>query len=741
MLQNDNTHRQEIHLRDYTQIIHRRKWIIIVSIIISLAFVTFKSFKAPHIYQATTQVKISRENPSVFSSAGSLGMNNQDLIYYLTQYKIMASRSLAQRVISALNLHDNPEFRSDKKSKSLNIRNILRSPVKKKSKFTDKGEYIREDIKNSGLIDRYIARLKITPIKYSSLVNISFSGVNPNEIKMIVNRHAKEYMDSNLEDRYLASNDAVECLKKQILIKKGLVEKAENSLQIYREKKKILTLDGRKNIIVNKLEDLNRKLTNSRTKRMKLETLYNLIKKCDGKQEMLETIPGIMENTLIIRLKTQYVSLLTEIRKLSKKYGKNHPTMIRDVTKAEEMKVKIDEEIAKIVENIATKYKVTSSQEKGLSDALEEQTLVALELNRDAIVYARLKRDSERERVMYEILLKRVKETDITGELQTSNISIVDPAETPRVPIKPRKKKNVLLGALLGLFIGIGLSFFLEYLDNTIKEPEDVERFLGIPLLGIIEKIKGKAGSPDLITYELPNSVTAEAIRSLRTSVMFSMVDSNKKLIMVTSTVKGEGKTFIASNLAYAIALTGKKTLLVDADMRDPGLNDIFNVEKEPGLSDHLIGTSYLESIIKTTLTPNLSIITCGIVPPNPSEILESSVMKEFCKSVRDKFDIVIFDTPPSLALTDAVSLSSKMDGVIFTIKSGSTVQNAVKRCISKYKKSKCEILGAIINYAYIAQGDYCYNYYTHNNTYGYSSKKKVRETEKVSSLTGPRFS
>jgi capsular exopolysaccharide synthesis family protein len=645
---------------------------------------------------------------------------------------MLVSRTLVLKVINALSLEDNPEFKFDEKSKDFSIRGFLSSLIKRVSKDPDKGIHKEEDAEKSGLIDRYLRRLKIEPIKGSGLVYISFTGVHPKEIKKIINRHASEYINTNLEVRFAASNEAVAWLQKQILIKKDLVEEAENALQIYKENKKIVSLEDKQNIIVQKLADLNSRLTDARTERMKLDILHNLKKKYEGKQGLLETIPGIMENLLISQLKNEHIGLFTEIKKLSHKYGKNHPAMIRAVTKAEELKTKIDEEVNNIAENIEAKYKVALSQEESLNKALEEQKTVALQLNRDAIAYNTLKRGSEGERAMYEILLKRLKEADITSELQTSNIRIVDNAETPRTPIKPRKKRNVLIGAILGLFIGIGLVFFLEYLDNTIKSPEDVEQYLGIPLLGVLAKIREQVGSSEIIAKDLPKSVFAEAVRSVRTSVMFSMIDKPKKLIMITSAVQGEGKTFIASNLAYAIAQTGKETLLVDTDLRKPRLNEVFNVTRKPGFSNHLIGECNLKSIVKATSVPNLSIITCGIIPPNPSELLDSTAMEKFCEEVRANFDIVIFDTPPAMSVTDAVVLSRNVDGVIITIKSGSTVKNTIKRCISQIKSSKCEILGAVINSADIAKSGYYYHYYAHYYKYGYSSEKELQEAEKV---------
>ncbi len=732
MLQNNETHEQEIHLRDYWQIVLRRKWIVIVSFVTILTLVTFITFKSTPIYQATTQVKIDKEDPNVLSFEEVMAINSQETVFYQTQYKVLASRSLALRVINRLKLEDNPEFKSDGESKGFSIKSFISSIIKRESRISDNGinrEEDGEDDKYSLLVSCYLKRLSIAPVRGSSLVSISFTGTKPREIRKIVNRHAGEYIESNLEVRFAASNDAVQWLQNQILTKKELVENAENSLQIYKEKKKIVSLEDRQNIIVQKLEDLNSRLTAARTVRMKLEVLYDLTKEYAGNQGMLETIPGIMENVLISSFKEKHMGLLTEIKRLSKKYGKNHPSMVQIVTKAEELKNKIDEEVLRLSKNIEAEYKILMAQEEILSKALEEQKIVALQLNRDAIVYGTLKRESEGERAMYEVLLKRLKETNLAGELQTSNIRIVDRAETPRKPIRPRKKINVLLGAILGLFFGIGLAFFLEYFDNTIKSPDDVERYLGIPLLGVVKRSKNISSS-ELVVLKSPKSVVSEALRNVRTGVLFSLIDKPSKLIMITSAVQGEGKSTIASNLACAIAQTGKKTLLVDTDFRKPRLNNIFTIDRKPGLSDFLIGAGNLESIIKKTSAPSLSLITCGTIPYNPSEILESILMEEFCETVRNEFDIVVFDTPPAMTVTDAAVLSRNMDGMIISIKSGSTVKHTVKRCIAQLTSSKCEILGAIVNYVDIVKGGYYYHYYSQYYKYGYSSEKELQDTE-----------
>ena len=393
------------------------------------------------------------------------------------------------------------------------------------------------------------------------------------------------------------------------------------------------------------------------------------------------------------------------------------------MAETKELESRINSEVNKIIRSIETDYKVALSREESLSVAMEEQKRVALDLNRKAIAYGTLKREAESEKAMYDILLKRMNETDITGELKTSNIRIIDLAEIPRIPIRPRKKFNIFLAAIVGLTLGVGLAFFLEYIDNTVKSIEDVERYLNATLLGVLEKVRieksEKQASLELFTHEMPTSTFAEAMRNVRTSIMLSSTDNPKKLLLVTSTQPGEGKTFVASNLAIIIAKTGKKTLLVDADFRKPRVHKVFDIETLPGLSNHFIGECDLESIIKPTVVPNLSIVTCGLIPPNPSEMLGSQSMETFCKNVGGQFDTIIFDTPPAMAVTDAVVLSNIVNGVIYVIKSGEVAKEAVKRSILQLSGKKSEILGVVMNSVDVSVGSY-YHYYSRYYKYGY---------------------
>ncbi|MFQ5964086.1 MAG: GumC family protein [Candidatus Scalinduaceae bacterium] len=735
---NDNIVVEEADLRDYWQVIIRRKWIIMAFFVILVTTATIFSFKTTPIYQATTQVMFERENSNVIAFKDVLSLNSTVKMFHKTQYNILASRSLALRVINSLNLKDSPEFKSDEKSRDFSIRGILGLLVKKLSPEKESQKSDNDD-ENSKLIDSYLNKLEIKPVRGSHLVNISFEGVHPDIITTIVNKHANEYITRNLEARFAASRYAVKLLEKQLYEKKEMVQKAENALQLYKEREKIVSLEDRQNIIVQKLEDLNTVLTNVRTERIGLETLYNQTKKLSDNPDMIESIAYVVDNSLIQALKKNYINTKAEITKLRGRYGEKYPTLVKLVAQAKEQKDRINTELNELVKSLETKYKVALSKEESLSKALEDQKEKALELNRKAIAYGTLKRESESERAMYGILLKRLKETDIKGELQTSNTRIIDAAEIPKSPIKPRKIFNITLAAIIGLTLGIGMAFLLEGFDKTAKSPEDVERYLGLPLLGAFEKVKAlngkKKSSFDIITHKTPKSNIAEAFRNIRTSIMLSSDSNPKKLFLITSTAKGEGKTFVASNLAVAIAQTGKNTLVVDADLRNPRLNEVFDVKRKPGLSDYLIGEIELEPIIKSTSIPNLSIITCGRIPPDPSELLGTNSMEKFCKTVRERYDTVIFDAPPSLVVTDAVVLSNILDGVIFLVKSGVHERKVVERAISQIRNTKIEILGVVMNYINVSRGSYFYHYYASYNRHGYGYGREGESKKKTATI------
>jgi capsular exopolysaccharide synthesis family protein len=638
---------------------------------------------------------------------------------------------------------NSPEFNPPRKAGLFNIKELTRGSSSSTVKEAGPGmesqepEGPKEYDVSDALINKYLSKLGIESIGNGDIISISFTGYHPETLAELCNMHAKKFIETNLELRFSASQDAVKWLHDQLADKKLKVEQAEESLLLYKEKQHIVGLGETAGIIEQKLEGLKSNLTSTRIERIQLKTLSDQITQYSKDPALTKLIPELVEGGPIDNLKVKYADLQAEKAMLSKKYGEKHPNITNINLQLKEVENRIKLETLNLITKVETDYNVLLASEESYKKAYEEQSLVAHDLNRKKTVYRRLQREAESERALYDILLQRMKESDIAGDLNRSSVSVLSPAMAPRTPIGASRNSQIMKGVFAGLALGFGLAFFLDYLDNTIKSVEDVEDYLGATLLGLVEKARvlKDHGENDieLLASKDPKSVFTESIRNIRTSIILSTTDSPHKVVLVTSTRQGEGKSFIASNLAITFAQTGKKTLLIDTDFRRPRQHKIFGMDQKPGLTNHFIGEIDFESILRPSDIPNLNIITSGLIPPNPSELLGSHSMEKFCDTVRDRFDMVIFDAPPTMTVTDSVVLSRIVDGVVFVIRSGQTPKELTRRALLQYKNSKCDVLGMILNLVDTSRGSYYSYYYSHYYKYGYGgeSPKEQRKREK----------
>ncbi len=741
--QNDS--QQRTHLRDYFWVAQKRVWTLIAVFMILVTTVTIKTFNTRPMYEANARLLIEKEELNVVSFKEVLAVNPTAEDYYLNQLEILKSRSLAKRVIDTLDLKNSPEFAlpgNDGKSSimaSLVFWSKPSAPVNELPLRSPEDTESAVDVNNK-LIDTFLGRLTVTLVKDTGVINVSFSGYYPETVAQIANAVVDQYLQQDLERRFSASQEALKWLDERLKEAKSALNESEMSLHRYKERESLITLENttaieeKHNIVLQKLAELNTAVTNAKTERIGLETLYNELQQLSTQPEMIESVPAVIQNRLIQDLKSRYIVLSGECSQLAERYGTKHPKLIRMETEMDAVKNKIAMEVKKIISSIETEYKVAKAREETLRDALELQKQEAMDLNRKAIQYGVLKREVETNKLMYNTLLTRMKETSLTGGLKTSNIRILDIAGVPRTPAKPNKKLNIMLAVIVGLTLGTGITFFLEYLDDTIRTPDDLESNLRLPFLGAIGTVeagkKGEEGMVELFASNSPRSSMAECIRSIRTNIVFSSSNVPKKVLMISSAGPKEGKTIIAANLAVTMAQAGKNTLVVDGDMRRPRLNKLFGVERIPGLSNLLVEDNDLKLAIKCTNVPNLSILCCGHVPPNPSELLGTDAMEILCNKMRDMFDCVIFDSPPAMSVTDAIVLARLCDGVILIVKSGFTKRDPVLRTISQLSDAKSKILGAVLNNVDFGRDRYYYQYYYH---YGYSGKEKrkhrVRKT------------
>ena len=401
-------------------------------------------------------------------------------------------------------------------------------------------------------------------------------------------------------------------------------------------------------------------------------------------------------------------------------------------------------EIGRIVDALYNEYKVALAKEYSLKNALNQQKGESLAMNVKAIDYNVLKRQAESSREMYDILVKRFKETSITEDIKTGNIRIVDLAEIPRTPVKPKKAQNLILGLIVGLALGVGLAFFLEYLDNTIKVPDDIKNILKLPYLGPVPAIAAAEGgvgngernpADDLVSHLSPKSTASEAYRGIRTSILFSSAEQAPQVLIVSSSGPREGKTITSANIAITMAQAGNRVVILDCDMRRPRVHKIFSLSRDRGMSNLLVGNDVLDNVVIRTDIPNLDVIPSGPIPPNPSEVLSSQRMVDLIGVLRGRYDRVIIDTPPITAVTDAVILSKIVDGVVLIVRAGVAHRELVRNAVEQLRQVNAHILGAVLNGVDMGRDSYYYyQYYYYYYGEDGERKKKTRTRKKMRS-------
>jgi succinoglycan biosynthesis transport protein ExoP len=719
----------ELHLMDYLRVLHKRRWTALTAFLLVFGSVTIYTFTATPIFSARTQILIENENPNVVKFE-EVYEQNKTLDYYQTQYRLLQSRALARRTLDAENLWEHPLFVATDSSR------VGLNPM---SWFGASAAYVRgffkgapepsespdatESASQSRAIDTFLEDLNVAPVRSSRLVDVSFRSPDPAMSSRVANALAKQYIEQNLEFKFLATKEATEFLNARTAEQRKSLEKSEQALQQYREKTGAMALEDRQNIVIQRLSDLNAAVTRARTDRIEKESIYNQIRAIQTDRAAVDTFPAILNNTFIQQLKGQLNEQQRLRAQLAEKLGARHPDMVKVQSAIETTENRINAEVLKVVQALRNDFLAAQANERSLQSTLDQQRAEAQELNRASIQYGVLQRDATSNQTMFSGLLERSRETGISGELKTSNIRIVDQAETPTTPTSPNKLTNLSLALFVGMLLGIGLAFFFEHLDSRIKQPEEIKSHLGLPFLGMIPVFNPKETTgPPLIGNGMPQEF-AEAFRGIRTNVLFSSADAGSKSIVVTSTGPGEGKSVVSANIAMSLALAGQRVLLIDADMRRPKTHELFGVPLEPGLSNVMVGDSKASETVKRTLTPHLWILAAGKHPPNPAELLGSRRFKDFMASLRDHFDWVIIDSPPVMAVTDASVIAHSATGVVFVVGAEMTNKGAAKTALEQLDSAKAKYVGGILNRVDVRRNPYYYARYYRREYQSYYTK------------------
>ncbi len=695
---------EEVHIRDYLEVLMRRKWIVIVFLVIVVATVTLGSFLMKPVYLATSTLRIDRKNPNVldFKDVQQIDRIGDD--YYQTQYKVLQSRTLAKRVIKRLSLFKNPDIiGKDIRTDSL------------PASFEETGKGFR-----SSVIDKFLDHLKISPVRKSQLVEVGFMSHSPALAATVANTIADEYIEFNLDSRLDASVQARKWLEKQIENLRAKLEVSEERLNSYIEKSDIILFNQEKDyrtLLIQKLAELSTELGAATADRISKESLYNQIKESGANNSV------VLNSSLIQSLKVRYEKLESEYSKMLNQYKPGYSRMLSLKKQMDNLKANIDSETKRIISSIESDYGTALKRESYLSANLKKARKEVMNVQKKMIQYQILKREVDSNRQLYNNLLQRLKEVGVSATLSASNIQVLDRAESPLRPYRPRKTLNIVLSLIVGLFGGVFLAFFIEYFDNSVKSVDEVEKKYLLPVLGVIPLTEQDDGTHLMIDPADRGSL-AEAFRSLGTYIQLSSASRPPRTIMVTSSMESEGKSTVAVNTALSSMTYMGNGILVDADLRKPSVHKFFDVDNSAGLSSFLSGLKGLDEIVQKSKYLGLDVITSGPIPPNPSELLSSAEMKGFLDDLSTRYDFVIIDSPPVLGLSDSPVMSTMSDGVIVVVSAGRTSGEALVQTKKILLGVHSKILGVVLNRVkYRAQYGY-YSYYYHNYRYAASRKK-----------------
>jgi capsular exopolysaccharide synthesis family protein len=711
----------EPHLYDYLLILRKHQWLILSFMLAVVTITAIGTFRTQPVYVATSRIEIDRENSNILPFQGTDSYDYMvDLDNYIeTQSKILTSETLALQTLRSNALAGQTDFAgSPAVADALNTGSLA-------------------NMKPPPELGAFLGALSVKRVPNSRLMDISFESTNPLQAAQTVNTHIKNFIEQNFQSRYEATTRASTWLTNQLNELRIRVEKSEDARITYERQNQIWALDGDKqNVTTQRLADLNKELTEAQSERMRKQSLFEYARAGE-----IDSVPQIRDNPAVQDLFRKRNEIYSQYTDALNQYGPNFPKVQRLQSQLKELDATADKEKKGVLARLESEYRETRQREELLTQALDQQKAQVNQMSERMVQYSILKREAEANKALYDGLLTKLKEAGISAGLRSSNIRVVDPAMVPTYPARPAKARNILLSLLIGLVGGIGLALLRDYMDNTVKTPDDIETLAHLPSLAVVPAFSQSNGNEkagkllkgvssnghdkriELVAQHLPASQMSEAFRALRTALLLSQAEHPPQVILVTSALPREGKTTAAANLAVTLAQLGDRTLLVDADLRKPGVGRMLNLGsgKYAGLSSYLAGVSSLELVtIQHPTIPNLSAIPTGPLPPNPADLLSSHKLADAIAELRTKFKFIVFDSPPIMAATDAVILSVLTDGVLLVVRSGETPKEAFVRTRDLLLSVKCRVLGVVLNAVDSSAPDYYYSYRYYPYTQGY---------------------
>ena len=678
----------DVDLRRHANVVWRRKWLIVLVVIAATAAVAALIIPAPFIYRATATLLIESKDANVVSIPDVYGAGTRGQEYYQTQYEILKSRPIAETVIERLKLAEVPELTQ---------------------------QTVGAADPRMALVETYLNRLRISPSPRSQLVKISFDARNPKLASAVANAHANAFIDAYLEAKESAANSATHWLGARLQELRTRLTAAERNLQDFKEREHIIDVDGFQaqparelNEMTSKLVDAKRDLSQTDNAYAQIEQARNL-----GLDEKL-AIPAIRADRIVQQLGQARADAELKVTELSKRYGPLHPKMKAAISERASTEAALLRQVDSVMDAIKNEHDILQAQTRSIAGAVSKaQSDVQLQGRKES-EYRALVREVDTNRQLYDLFYKRISETRETGDMDSANARIVEPAVTPLAPVAPRKTLILALTLIVSSLFGLMLAFLLEYLNNTINHPGDVEQKLGVPLLGLVPKIKRAAGPLSAALQTGKDRDFGEAIRTVRTGVALSSLEKPCKTVLVTSTLPGEGKTALVCNLAAAFAQI-ERVLLIDADLRRPSIAGELGLDTDsPGMANVCAGTAELSHCIARC--GRFDVLAAGAAAENPQELFSSLRLHSMLEELCGRYDRIIIDSPPTLPVSDVLLLANNVDALLYVVKAEATTTRSIKAGIQRLRGTPALLLGVVLSQVNLKKlasyGDYGGSYY-----------------------------
>ncbi|AKX52918.1 GumC family protein [Thiopseudomonas alkaliphila] len=723
----------EIDLLKLWQTIWNRKWsIITLTLVVAMVAVLVVLSLTP-IYRAAATLLIEQKQAKVVSIEQVYGLDGSGNEYLQTQFELLKSRSLAERVVRELGLTTHPEFDPRQQEAplfdvkgwlgNLNLNSLVPGvfPEDLEEELPPTEDEIFDKV-----VVAFMKRISVEPQGKSQLVRVQVDMADPRMAAQAANRLAQGFIESQLEASMEMSASASSWMNSRLGELRSKLKEAETQLQAFREKENLVDIGGVATISAAELAATSDRMVDARRSRAEAESLYRQVQSMkSGGWRKLATVSAVLGDPLIQQFKVDEARAKAKIDELSKRYGARHPTMEAARTELAAAEASLRGQVEQVVAGIERNYRLAVANEQSLRSSVNENKAQIQHISRKEFQLSELQREVDTNRALYDTFLTRIKETTATSDLDTANARVVDKAVVPKVPVKPKKALIVLLATFLAGLVGVGLSLLLEMLNNTFKSVDDVEQKLNLPVLGLLPLIKkhDRKQLAHLFAADTNHSFS-ESVRSIRTSVVLAGLERAQKVLLVTSTVPGEGNSTVSASIATALAQV-EKVVLIDADMRRPTLAKNFDFAVgTPGLANVIAGTAELDQAIQQI--NGVDMISAGTVPPNPLELLSSERFAELIQQLAATYDRVVIDSPPTQAVSDALVVGSLADALIYVVKHDDTAVPLVQKGVGQLLQHKVPVTGVVLNQVDVKKAKkQGYSYGGYYDYYGYSKGSK----------------